>query len=495
MKERALAQANASDAVPISLPPAVGVPKPEVPITRDPGPDTVQRHAAVVSATTLVVSLANYAFSLVLIRLLPVADYVTYASIQSLLLVLGSGGMAAIPWAVARHVALTRTTRAAGEALGFGLVASILQGLVFAGLTFALVAPASGVRLGAATGAAAFALSVVAAPLGLLQGQGRLVAISVLRVIETVVRIGLSLVLVAAVAADPLSPITGFIVGSAILTVAALVVCRAAFPLRRAARETYLGLLRHSALLGVAQLGLAALGTVDTVVIALSHIATIDARDYQVAALLGRVPLFVGAAVAMTYFPQIASATSAGTARLQQALATRLMVVLGVPVAVLLATTPIWALDIIALGRAAQVSHLLPLTAITGITVATATVLACARQARKRYGRLFVLLLPIVAVQPFLLVAAGNLGTATAFAAFAASVGVLALAILAFDLRSWRPWSLVRKSDVAGILVIVVLAVVGREIVWVWWVAAIAAVVLCGRALLGHSSAPSGGRE
>ena len=90
-------------------------------------PDRVQRHAAVVSVTTLVVSIANYAFSLVLIRLLAAPDYVAYASVQSLLLVLGSGGMAAIPWAVARHVALTRTTRAAGEALGFGLVASVVQ--------------------------------------------------------------------------------------------------------------------------------------------------------------------------------------------------------------------------------------------------------------------------------------------------------------------------------------------------------------------------------
>jgi O-antigen/teichoic acid export membrane protein len=484
--------ADAGDAAPRSLTGAVSVPTPEVPV--GPDHDMIQRHAAVVSATTLAVSIANYAFSVILIRLLAAPDYVAYASIQSLLLVLGSGGMAAIPWAVARHVALTRTTRAAGEALGFGLVASVVQGLVFAGLSFTLVAPASGVQLGAAAGAAAFALSVIAAPLGLLQGQGRLVAISVLRILETVVRIGISLVLVVAVAANPVFPITGFIAGSAILTVAALVVCRAAFPLRRAARETYRGLLRHSALLGVAQLALAGLGTMDTVVIALTNMAAVDARDYQVAALLGRVPLFVGAAVAMTYYPQIASAASAGAARLQQARATRLIVVVGAVVAVLLATSPMWALDIIAPGRAVQVSHLLPLTAITGVTVATATVLACARQARERYGRLFVLLLPLVAVQPFLLVTAGNLGTATTFAACAAALGVLVLAILAFDLRSWRLWSLIRASDVAGIVVVVVLASVGREVAWVWWVAAVAAVVLCGRALLGRS-APSGEYE
>lgn len=470
---------------------AAGVHSPKVPGA--PGPEKVQRQAAVVSATTLVVSIANYAFSLLLIRMLSAPDYVAYASIQSLLLVLGSGGMAAIPWAVARHVALNRTIRAAGEALGFGLVASIVQGLVFAGLSFALVAPASGARLGVAAGAAAFALSVIAAPLGLLQGHDRLVAISVLRVIETVVRIGVSLVLVVAVAADPLSPITGFIVGSAVLTVVALIFCRMAFPLRRAARETYRGLLRHSALLGVVQLAMAALGTLDTVVIALTKMAAVDARDYQVAALLGRVPLFVGAAIAMAYYSQIASAASPDAARLQQARATRLLVVVGVPMAALLATSPNWALDIIAPGRAAQVGHLLPLTAITGVTVAMAMVLACARQADERYGRLFVLLLPLVALQPFVLITAGNLGTATTFAACAGLLGVLLLAILAFDIRSWHPWSLLRAPEVVGIVGIVTLAAVGREITWVWWVAAAAALVLSGHALLVRSSQRSSG--
>ncbi|KQM83935.1 hypothetical protein [Agromyces sp. Leaf222] len=454
----------------------------------------VQRHAAVVSATTLVVSIANYAFSLVLIRLLAAPDYVAYASIQSLLLVLGSGGMAAIPWAVARHVALTRTAHAAGEALGFGLVASVVQGVAFAVLSFALVAPASGLRLGVAAGVAAFALSVVAAPIGLLQGQGRLVAISVLRLVEMVVRIGLSLVLVVAVAADPLAPITGFIVASAILTAAGLAVCRGAFPLRRAARSTYRGLLRHSALLGVAQLALAALGTIDTVVIAMTHMAATDARDYQVAALLGRVPLFVGTAIAMTYYPQIASAASAGLARLQQARAARLMFVLGMPVAILLATVPNWALEIVAPGNATQVGQLLPLTAITGVTVATATVLACARQAREHYTRLFALLLPFAVVQPIVLVGvgAGDLGTVTTFAVCAAGIGVLLLAVLLIDLRRWRPWSLVRVFDVAGIAVVLVLAVVGRDVPFVWWVAAVGGAALCIRALLRHGSeAPS----
>lgn len=452
---------------------------------------TVQRNAAVVSATTLVVSIANYAFSLVLIRMLAAPDYVAYASIQSLLLLLGSGGMAAIPWAVARHVALTRTTRAAGEALGFGLVASVVQGLVFAGLAFAVVAPASGVQLAAVAGAAAFALSVVAAPIGLLQGQGRLVAISTLRLIETAVRIGLSLLLIVFVAADPLSPITGFIVGSIILTAAALVVGRSAFPLRRAARETFHGLVRHSALLGVAQLALAALGTVDTIVIALTQLAAEDARDYQVAALLGRVPLFVGTAVAMTYYPQIASAASELAARLQQARATRLIVVVGIPVAALLATTPAWALDIVAPGRAAHVGMLLPWAAVTGVSVAIATVLASARQGRGQYVRLFAVLLPIVAVQPFVLVVAGNVGSALTFAVSAAVLGMLVLVTLVVDLRSWRPWSLVRPFDLGAIAVVVALAIIGREVPWLWWIAAAAGAAVCVRALLARGTEPS----
>lgn len=449
--------------------------------------DRVQRHAAVVSVTTLVVSVANYAFSLVLIRLLAAPDYVAYASIQSLLLVLGSGAMAAIPWAVARHVALTRTTRAAGEALGFGLVASTVQGLAFAGLCFGIVAPSSGITLGAASATAAFALSVVAAPIGLLQGQGRLVTISVLRLLETVVRIGLSLALVLAVAADPLSPITGFIAASAVLTAAALYACRGAFPLRFAARATYRGLLKHSALLGIAQLALAALGTIDTVVIAWTGMSAIDARDYQVAALLGRVPLFLGTAIAMTFYAQIASAPSAAAARLLQGQATRLVFVLGAPAAFLLATTPAWILEVIAPGRSVEISQLLIFTAITGFAAAAATVIACARQASEAYGRLFALILPVVAAQPIVLSVAGNIGTSLTYAVCAAAFGVLALVVLSADLWSWRPWALLRAFDVGGIALIAVLAFVGREVAWVWWIAAAVAALLCATALLRTS--------
>lgn len=448
----------------------------------------LQRGAAVISVTTLVVSIANYLFSLLLIRLLAAPDYVAYASIQSLLLVLGSGAMAAIPWAVARHVAVSRTARAAGEALGFGLVASIVQGVVFAALSFAIVVPASGARLALAAAVAAFALSVVAAPIGLLQGQGRLVAISLLRLGETLIRIGLSLVLIVAFAADPLAPLTGFIVGSAVLTAIALLVCRGALPLTFAGRAVYGGLLRHSALLGVAQFALAALGTVDTVVIALTEMPIDDARDYQIAALLGRVPLFVGTAVAMSYYAQIAGAASSESARGLQARATRLIVLLGVPVASLLATLPAWALDIVAPGRAEAIAHLLPYTAVTGITVAIATVLACARQAIEHYRRLFALLLPIVLLQPVALIAAGNLGSVTSFAVCAAVAGALTLAVLAVDLRVWRPWSLLRMRDLAGIALTLVLAVVGHEIAWVWWIAAGVGATVGALAVLGRDS-------
>ncbi|NRG42355.1 hypothetical protein HRK28_15685 [Rathayibacter sp. VKM Ac-2835] len=458
------------------------------PTTVDADADRVRRQSAVVSATTLVVSIANYAFSLVLIHLLTAPDYVAYASAQSLLLVLGSGGMAAIPWAVARHVAVARTTRAVSEALGFGLVASVLQGVVFAGLAFALVTPTSGVELGAATAAAAFALSVIAAPLGLLQGQSRFLSISALRLVEMVVRIGLSLLLLLLVAADPLSPVVGFIAGNAVLFVAALIACRVAFPLRRAALTTYSGLLRHSVLLGVAQLALAALGTADTVVIAMTGMSAIDARDYQVAALLGRVPLYLGTALAMTYFPIIAGAVSAEEARSHLRRVVRLIVVVAAPVSILIATTPAWALEIISPERSVEVGRLLPLTAITGFSVAVATVLACARQARRRYGRLFALLVPLVAVQPFALFAVGDGAGAVGFAATAAVFGVLAVAVLAVDLRSWQPWSLVRRVDVGAVLLVLVFATVGREIGWLWWVAATGGVVLCAWVLLGRSA-------
>ncbi|GAB7192561.1 hypothetical protein NUM3379_32700 [Kineococcus sp. NUM-3379] len=454
----------------------------------------VQRQAALVSLVTVVVSAANYGFSLLVIRLLSAADYVQYASVQSLLLVLGTGCMAAVPWAVARHVALSHDPRAAGEALGFGLLASTAQGLVFALLALLVVVPASGWAMGGVTALAALALSLVAAPLGFLQGRQRIGTISWLRLLETAVRLGSSLLLLLAVAASPTAPVLGFTVGSLVLLVVGLALCREGWPLLRASAATFSKLLRESMSLAVVQIALAAVGVVDTVVIVFAALGDGPASAYQIAALLGRVPLFLSAAVALSYYQRIAGAADEAQARERAAGSLRLFALLGVPAAALLAGFPQVLLELVAPGRSAEVSALLHLTAVTGLGVGLLTVLSTVHQARGEFRRSARVLVPAALVQPVLLVAAGHAWGAAGYAAAGLVLVAVVLALFVADLRG--RWLLAMgRGEFLPLAAGAVLAVAARGEPWLWPVAALVLGVVGVRGVLGGSGPAQAGEE
>ncbi|NAZ76678.1 hypothetical protein GTQ99_14800 [Kineococcus sp. T13] len=443
----------------------------------------MQRQAALVSLVTVVISAANYGFSLLVVRMLDAAGYVDYASVQSLLLVLGTGCMAAVPWALARHVALHRHEGAGGEALGFGLTAAAVQGALFAVLSLVVVVPASGWGLGGSTALAAFALSLVAAPLGYLQGRQRIGTIAALRLLETVVRLTASVVLLLGVAASPVSPVVGFTAGSTVLVVVGLALCRRAWPLRRAPGATLRALLRQSLLLAVVQIALASVGVVDTVVITRAALGDAGASAYQIAALLGRVPVFLSSAVALAYYQRIAGAPDEASAQAQASSALRQLLLLGLPAAIGVATTPHAVLDLVAPGRGAEVSVLLRVTAVTGLAVGLLTILATVEQARERFRRAARVLVPVAAVQPLLLVVAGRAGGVGAYALTGCALVLVALVLAAVPLRG--RWMLASsRGEAALVLVGAALAVASTWQPWLWLVAALHFGVVAARGVL-----------
>lgn len=455
----------------------------DVPVRPVPDPSAaqdgrrVERQALLLSLTTIGVSGANYVFSLLVIYLMAPADYVRYAAVQSLLLVLGSGCMAAIPWAVARHVAVERSQRAAREAMGFGLLGATAQGLAFAAVTYAVVTPAGGARLGAVSAVAAFALSVVAAPLGVLQGQQRVTEIAALRVLEAVVRLGLSVLLLVSVSATPVSPVIGFTVGSLVLFTVALLRCGHARRPRVLSAAVWRPLLRRSVLLGVAQACLAALGVVDTVVVVYTALSDEGAAAYQLAALLGRVPLFLGTAVALTYFQGLARADD-DRARAEGARAAfGALARMALPVALLVVTCPPLLLDLLTDGRAEQVGRLLPATVVLGLAVAVTTVLLMPLQAQDRFRAVLRLLVPVTVLQPVVLLLAGTTGSAGSFAVAAAAVGAVSTVAAVVVARRLRPWAGVSGTDLRRLAVLAVLCVVGLLHVAGWAAAVVYAVV------------------
>lgn len=438
--------------------------------------------ATLISLVTILLSAANYGFSLVVVRWLSSADYVHYAAVQSLLLVLGTGCMAAVPWAIARHVALG-AREAEGEALRFGLLASAVQGVFFALLGLVIVAPASGWAMAGVTSLAAFALSMVAAPLGVLQGQQRLEVIAGLRLGEAAVRIGLSLVLLVGVAASPTSPLIGFVAGSAVLFVAGMFACRSALPLRRTHSAALIGLIRQSLSLGLVQVLLAALGTIDTIVVGYTALADTDASSYQVAALLGRIPLYLASAVALSFYQGFARddlpEVGVGLGR-----ALRLFSLVGVPAAATVVGMPVLLLGILVPERAEQVSALLGPTVVIGLAVGLVTVLSAVHQARGWFRRALLAVAPVALLQPVALVVVGRGLGIEAFAVAGVVLSVAALVTLARDLRSVRVVSAFTRGEALGLALIAGLGVASRLEPWLWLLVLVGSAVAVLRAAL-----------
>ena len=429
-----------------------------------------------ITASTVLTSAANYAFSLALIHVLAPADYVAYAAVQSLLLILGSGCMAAIPWAIAAHVAADPTPGAARQALSFGLGAATVQGLGFAAAAYLIVAPSSGHTLAASTAAAAFALSIITAPLGLLQGRQQMSRMAALRVIETVVRLGVAAGLLLTVAADANLAVAGFTVGSLTLFAMSLHAVRDALPLTRAPSQAVRALLGRSTRLGLVQIAVASLGVIDTIVVTYTALGTTDRAAYQIAALLGRVPLYLGTALALAYFPALAQARTEAEIRTGLSSAVRLLTILGLPGAALLATVPAPVLTLLAANRADLVASVLPATSTCGIAVAASTVILTGLQARGRYRTALIALGPIVLVQPLALLFFGNTGDLHRYALAAAALAVTSVAVASFASRTWRPWGALGRRDLLTVATPVALAAAAGLLPALWPVAALAAL-------------------
>lgn len=222
------------------------------------------RGAGFLALTTVVVSALNYLFSLALARVLPPGAFVNVVAVQSLLLVLGTGVMSAVPWVVSRQVARARgsddETRVNRESLHFGVTGSLVQGVPVALVAGGVGWNLGGVGLGAVAALSGFALSLVAAPIGFLQGRSRFGAIAVIRLGEAVLRVGSGLTLALVLDGSPVGALAGFPMGSLALAGVGLLLCAGGFPLRRPERAATAALVRHAMWLGGVQVVLSLLG-------------------------------------------------------------------------------------------------------------------------------------------------------------------------------------------------------------------------------------------
>lgn len=377
----------------------------------------------------LVAGLLNYGYGLLLAGLLPAGEYAVFAAGQALLLVAGTAASASVPWVLARELA--RDGADAGrrrEVVSLALALNVAQGVVAALVVVAVAGSfaAGGALL--AMGLSSLGFFAASTAVGWAQGLGRFRLLAVLLAGEMVVKVAAGVVLVET-GAGATGALGAALIGA--LAVAGLGFWHARADLRPVRAWDRLAALARGA---AGMMGVQALVTVIAaadVVLAAVLLASGDAAEYQVASALGRVPLFLATALAVTSFPLLARRP--GDRRVVSGNLAALLCLAG-PVLLGALTVPADVLGLVVPDRYGDAVALLPLTAAQGLALGLITLQSGWFRAADRFrGCLGVLAAGAVVV--LLAAAAGAeaggptglaAGVLLATLAVAAALGVLA---------------------------------------------------------------------
>lgn len=453
-------------------------------------------NATVLTIATVVLSAGNYAYSFVIVHLLGAREFARFSAAQGLFLVIGSGCMAAIPWAMARFITERDSRAARREAMHFGLLASALQGLLAAAIAGAVLWSTAGAAVGVMTAIGTFAVSVVAVPVGFLQGIDRIRAIAGIRVLEFLVRVGSALAVVILISRSASAALIGYPIGSVALIAVGLYLARSGLPPMRGESDTIRVLARQSLNLGAIQVFLSMLGALDGVAALAAHLGTVATASYQAAALLGRIPLFLSTAISLAVYTHLVTPRRHADLRNRMGQALSMYMAATVPLLIACLTVPAGVIHMLLPASYVDAASLLRFTAVSGAAVGWINVISTAHQARSRF-RPAIRILGIAAFcQPIVLICAGRVGGLWVFAATLAAVSVVAAAVLSFDARSWIPvrvglWTPLLGAGAVGAAFVARMSVAA-------WVGLIAIIGLAGlRAIwsgLHDHATESGGR-
>ena len=321
---------------------------------------------AVVLGATGVVSLLNYGYTIILLYLLPAREFAEVGSISALLLVCGTIAGAALPWVLAQEVLRSKENRPRRRiAVTFCLVATMVQGVV-AGLVTCLIAYhyASSSLLVAAF-CSVFLIFVAATAAGFFQGQQRFRYLAVLRVSEVVVKLGSGVALIA-LGAGASGAVAGFALGASVVVGFGLAY------MVRDIRWSWSALSGRSlwssarGLLAI-QAGVAMLASMDVIIGSLILGAQPALATYQAANILGRVPVFFGAAISIVVFPRMIASRSHPSAVVRESVILYLSVC--IPVALVVATLPVSLIGKLFPARYGDVGAILPWSAMAGLAM------------------------------------------------------------------------------------------------------------------------------
>ncbi|MFF1510324.1 lipopolysaccharide biosynthesis protein [Streptomyces sp. NPDC058326] len=336
-------------------------------------------HGARWIATAVVaVGALNYAYTLILTRLLDVSEYATFAAGQGLLVCTAAVAVVTVPWMLAQALARARSDDERHEAVRFAVVTAVVGGTVAAAAVGGAAREFASTTTALVIAGSTLAIYLTRVSAGWLQGTERLRTLAVLTTVEVVLKFGIGLFFVTALDLGETGALVAF--GIAVLPYLFFLPPRfrggSPRPWRAVGADR--GLWRRA--VGVASLQgvVALLAAVDIVLVAMLPTDRAAAASYQAAVMLGRVPLFLAGAVSIAFLPAL-SRRRAGDPLTAGAL--RMYLTAALPLTAVAATVPGAVLTVVFPPGYGMVSTLLACTATAGLALGALALLVTFAQA------------------------------------------------------------------------------------------------------------------
>jgi O-antigen/teichoic acid export membrane protein len=346
---------------------------------------TVVRGARWFTVALLVVGLLNYAYTLLMTRLLPVADFTTFAAGQGVILWAGTVATVSIPWVLAQALARARSEADKGAATRFAMMASAGSGVAAAVVVGVIAAQFAHAPTIVALAASALVLFLGTPTIGSLEGQGRMRTLSVLTIGDNLLKASAGLLLVVGARLGATGALAAFGIGGLVRLVW--------WPsLPSTGGRTWLAVLanrdlwRRAAGIGGVQALVTLLGAMDVVLVTVLPASRNVVASYQASAAISRAPLFVASAVAAAFFPAL---SRPGAGRALAAGAVRMYTLVALPFAAVVATMPAVIIGAAFPAQYASMAVLLRFTAIAGLAAGGVNLVTTFFQATDDYSCLW----------------------------------------------------------------------------------------------------------
>jgi O-antigen/teichoic acid export membrane protein len=334
------------------------------------------------TAALLAVGLLNYAYTLLMTRLLPVADFTTFAAGQGVLLWASAVATASIPWVLAQALARARSELEENAATRFAMIACAVSGAVAAVVVGAIAAQFAGASSTVALAASAFVVFLGQCTVGSLEGRGRMRTLSALALGDNLLKNAAGLVLVAVAGLGGAGALAAFGIGGLLRLLWWPSLPDAAGRAWRAALASR-DLWRRAAGIASVQGLVTVLGAMDVVLVAMLPAGRDAAASYQASAALSRAPLFVASAVGAAFFPMLSRRCRGGALAAQ---AVRMYALVALPLAAVLATIPAPVLGAVFPPEYGSMAGLLRFTAIAGLAAGAVNLVTTFFQAADDYS-------------------------------------------------------------------------------------------------------------